>query len=507
MDNIIGQVKYNRINCAGCGDTTSADLTAFDFGKAFRLILKEDEKWNVLGYIDLKFYYTLRDLCQELNYVVHRGAKSNLKLTVRNVIRQIEFLMDEMSFDQIADQIKNTSVNSYFYKKITSYYSSPDETMRKLEELILALKMTEDKDEVILQVPIQIEFAKDDNHNELPIEIQAWVEEKAHPWKLTRVCPMCGTQMDRQAGYRNEFVIGMAGLSGAGKTAYLASLIYQLRKLGENDYIHIKAEKNDSLETFERMFVQPYQSGSPLMKTDLSTPEKIPQMYLPLVIGNKECNLIFIDMPGEIYSGNVQEGLDFVENERIMMKKVDMIWCCIEPSMIDSKYQRAAITENNAVQQLGNLSHILDLLYTKKPPASIILTKCDLLKNETVLFQPQAKVMEEYLLEEHYLDLQKTKNHMEKTREFVDRMNNFRLTMESNFNGMSMFGVASYGTKSADVDETTGAQKVFPSMIELPFLWTLARLNLLKPANEVISGKKKVILEEVRDIEELNIRG
>ena len=92
---------------------------------------------------------------------------------------------------------------------------------------------------------------------------------------------------------------------------------------------------------------------------------------------------------------------------------------------------------------------------------------------------------------------------------FVNQMNNFELSIEDAFEGITMFGVASYGFdvsgKALGSDE-----KIQPSMVELPFLWTLAKLGLIKvsklSAVKGFLGKEKITSEMMTDLQELYVK-
>ena len=58
-------------------------------------------------------------------------------------------------------------------------------------------------------------------------------------------------------------------------------------------------------------------------------------------------------------------------------------------------------------------------------------------------------------------------------------MINFGLSIEGVFAGFSMFAAASYGFDVSN-QVILSDKKIQPSMVELPFLWTLAKLNLIK---------------------------
>ena len=502
----IRQIKYNKINCTGCGEFTTADMIAFDFGRVFAETVREtevDSTWLPLGHLDLRFYYSMRDICQELGYR-SRGADSGvLVLKVRDIIRQIEFLMLGKSFKEICGRGKDSVLYNTFFNRIDSDYDSVSEKNEALEMLIQGLK-NHNEDTVILRVPVQIIFDTDEAGNEMIRSMKYTINGESRKIR-DRVCPVCGTLLDSQAGYRREYIIGMAGLSRVGKTAYLAALIHQLRRLPQDFFIHIKDQYSESLDKFEKNIVSAFERGEMIQKTEVEREDAIPLVFLPLQIGKMECNFIFVDMPGEVFRGEDNAGLDFISNRRPILGKADVLWCCIEPSMISSKYKNKNIPAKDLTvsQQLSGLISVLNVVYDIKIPSAIILTQTDLLESDHHLYLPDTNVWEEYFLEDNSINLTHTKEYMESTRSFIDgRMSSFRLSIESSFEGIAMFGVSSYGFDVSD-KKLLSDRKIRPSMIELPFLWTLANLGLLQMTNmtktKTLLRSEKIKLEKVDD--------
>ena len=504
MDNI-RQVKYNKINCTGCGDFTEADLVAFDLGKVFADAVREtavDPVWEPLAQLDLRFYYTMRDICQELEYRRHPNLPTELTLEVRDVTRQMEFLMDDYPFAQMSRESRNSMQYNKLFEQVRSSFDSISEKAEALEALIRALT-TYSGETVILKVPIFISLGSDEDGNEMIHGLDYFINGEKRSIR-ERVCPSCGMPMDSQAGYRNEFIIGLAGLPRVGKSAYLASLVHQLKKLPQDGFIHVKQNDSESLEKFEKDIVAPYERGETIQKTAVEHEDAIPLVYLPLQIGSREYNFIFVDMPGEVYGSMDSSGLDFISNRRSILKNADVIWCCIEPTMVDPKYTNKNVPAKtqDASRQLSSLINILNMIYITKIPSGIILTQSDLVDSEYRLFRPEVSVMDEYVLEDHSLDLLRMNDFVEDTRRFIDKMSNFRLSIEGTFEGFSMFGVASYGFDVSD-KVLLSNKTIQPSMVELPFLWTLAKLGLLKVTKatqtKTLLGKEKWKLEEVED--------
>lgn len=516
----IKQAEYNKISCKSCGGKFSADLVAFDLGWVFAegIQISEErrkELWSPLTRLDLKFYYTVRDLCQELGFQMKNDtAPKELILRVKDIKRQVEFLMDGFSFESIQKASRQDGLYNKLYKAVCSSYGTPDEVMAEIEKLIQTLSKWQDSRSVV-SVSVRIRLNKDINGNELPARLWYYVDGRKKQ-EVSRVCPFCGAHLDWLDGYRPEIIIGLAGLPRVGKTAFIASLVHQLKPLGENDFISVKKNTSESLSKFEEIIVSEYEKGNAIRKTEMENIEAIPLVYLPLQIGAREYNFVFVDMPGEVYNGLDSEGLDFISNKRAVLKNADMVWCFIEPGMIGSSYRNANIEpkKEDADRQLHGIVNILNAVYDEKKPACIIVTQSDLIDKEEPqygLYRPETNVMEEYLLEDRSLDLTRTSDFAERTRTFVDQMPNFRLSMEGVVEGFSMFSVASYGF---DVSNPVilADHKIRPSMVELPLLWTLAKLGVIKATKVTTEkafmglGREKIKYESVKDPNEFYIK-
>lgn len=508
----IRQIKYNKINCTGCGEYTTADLVAFDFGRIFSEAIQEkmaDPMWETLVRLDLKFYYTLRDICQELNYRLDRNAPTELVLSVKNVRRQLEFLLNDTPFSSIQKESRDSALYNSLYGAVKSDYGTPEEIMSETELLIRNLASCRE-DMVILSVPVRVSLNCDADGNEMAAGVEYYIkgEKRELPG---RICPQCGAPLDWLAGYRDEFIIGLAGLSRVGKTALIASLVHQLKKMDERGFLHIKRNSSDSLARFEQDIVSQYEKGLAIQKTEVTNVDAIPLVYVPVQIRDREYNFVFVDVPGEVFSGSDSEGLDFISNKRTILKCADVVWCCIEPSMINSSCRNASAEEKkeDASKQLSGLTKILNVVYNDKIPAGIIVTQSDLISPEYQLFRPDINVPAEFLLEDGSLDSGKVNEFACRTRDFVDEMRNFRLSIDGTFEGISMFAVASYGFDPGEKILLTN-RRLKPSMVELPFLWTLARLNLIDAAkvssSKSLLGKEKTRREKVNDPGELYIR-
>lgn len=153
----IKQIEYNKINCRGCGGVFSADLVAFDLGKVFKRALSEMRRdaeleegmWEPLIRRDFRFYYTLRDLCQELGYRLDKEGAQKITLRVRDVKKQLEFLTNGILFQEIQKGNRDTEIYNCLYEAVQPDYGSPDEKMDQIEMLIHNLAKCNDEEKIL----------------------------------------------------------------------------------------------------------------------------------------------------------------------------------------------------------------------------------------------------------------------------------------------------------------------------------------------------------------------
>ena len=482
----ISQVKYNKMHCTRCGKFTAADLAGFNFSQIFAKSLVNNDVYQVLARLDLKFYYTLRDLCQELSFQKKNNAMSVLNLTVGHVIKQIEFLMRPVTFQEILQSDRNTLLYNNLFTAIYSNHENFEEKMQDIELLIDTLSRHQ-SDEIITSVPIEIIFDYDDLNNEIPVGIRYCVNDQIHE-EYQRICPNCGSVFDRQSGYHHEFIIAMVGLGNSGKTTYLTALIDQLAKNIDGAVISItggncQAVFKDNLDN--------YHLKKAVKRTTI---DKMPLVYLSVKVNDKEFNFVFVDVPGDIYNFQNDAGADFINEKCQILKNADLIYCCVEPAMISSKYHNFHWQHQDSYEGLANLANNLNLIFSNKIPAAIILTQCDLLQESYPdIYLPEIAVLEEDFILDGKLNLTNVKVQQEKVWQYFKNMNSFTATIDDLFAGYAFFGVSSYGfdvTDPAVVNKTLN-----PSLVELPFIWTLAVLGCIDSYEMDIS--KNVFKKEI----------
>lgn len=129
--------------------------------------------------------------------------------------------------------------------------------------------------------------------------------------------------------------------------------------------------------------------------------------------------------------------------------------------------------------------------------AAILITKSDTIedKNEDI-YKENFDVFKEYIKDDLFINFEMIddsgtkigmKSFISKSHQQLSKNNSIVLAMNSLFKRYSTFAVAAYGT---DVDAVFGEKKLHPSMIEAPFLWTLAVLKILPAKSSKLEYEK-----------------
>ena len=103
----------------------------------------------------------------------------------------------------------------------------------------------------------------------------------------------------------------------------------------------------------------------------------------------------------------------------------------------------------------------------------------------------------------------KVNQHAQYTCDFFKQMASFEATMKELFRGFSFFGIASYGFDVSD--KANQNRNVQPSMVELPFLWTLATFGCInaKEIHTTTTILKKTVtnVNDITNQNELYFKG
>lgn len=540
---VVQQTRYYDAHCSGCGELTSADLLAFDFGRlvnkaivrAYERPLGGTDKWLPLLQVDLAMYFTWRDLAQIYRLV--EGEFSRFTFTVANLKSHIHFLTG-ISFSEIESQkgIDNVVYNTLRKKIKTPLEEGKKATHQDIDIMSHAENIKNiidmcrtgraSDDEVIAEFDVKVVMEEDDNGNPFPKKLVVRYDDGTPQTEavIHNVCPHCGKRFYSRVGKYEEIIICMAGSARVGKTAYLAALVDRIEKYGGHFATVIPNTQDEDWRFFEERILQAYQRGEKIDKTAFEgSGETIPLFSLEIKIVDKHYIFTFIDMPGEAFDSmdDNNAGVNFIVNDRKIVNYAQMIWFCVAPQQVDAKLaelsnitsadQDRVNTKTNEV--MGNIQSTFEAVCVDgKKNAVVLVTMSDMIQNQdnnAKLFDPTVNVFAEYLNDENQLDYKKFKEFSDRTFEYLDRARNIMVTVEDMFEKFNAFAVAAYGQEIADVSPglaellQTERFEAAPSMVELPFIWTLAALGKLQALKMVPVYEKKKILGFIKTDEDV----
>lgn len=518
--------EYYEAHCSGCGNVTTADLLAFDFGRLFNRAIEKAEqralgssdKWIPMLKLDLGFYYVWRDLAEI--YGLKENRSTHLEFTVRHLREHLSVLA-QVPFEKIAEL---PDVNNLVYQRLTRAIRTPlqkgkratrqdidimdhAENIRTLVDLC-SERGTMDEDEVIAEFDVQVYMEEDDRGNPFPSKLAVIYEDEEQENVVNNVCPHCGKQFHSLVGKYQEFIICMAGSARVGKTAYLAALMYAIEKHGNKYAQHVYGTDNPDYRFFSENIMKPYRENKRIPKTAFEgSGETIPLFSAPIRVLDRTYLFTFIDMPGEAFdSDDISSGAKFIINDKKIVKHAQMIWFCIDPQQIDAEVasmnhvataQDDKVNENTR-QVMENIGQTLaQVCLEGKKNAAVLVTKSDLILGKggfDSLFRPDEHAFRDYVREDGAMDFDHEKQFSHKAYEYLDQAHGIIATISGMFEDYTSFAVAAYGMNVNPIedddirammgDNLHDAEKN-PSMVELPFLWTAAELGLI-PATKVV---------------------
>lgn len=539
-------MAFHKVHCPRCGRIMYADELAFDFGEILNVALEKaknrtfgkNEEWYDLTQLNLCLYLTLDDLKKEYGFsqMPDGTYEGNFMFTTSHLAKQLVRLADsanpKMSIDILA-----SSTDIVEYEKLTKAMAkSSDVDIQRLASKIqeLAVRIQRNKDAVIAVFHVKVNMQKDDQGNSFANRLTVKFDDgeinnitnflcKGEPGKP------CGKILYGHAGQYKEIIIGLAGTARVGKTAYLAALLAcilregnGIEKLGHDQHVVTNlAYMDEAYEHFKKDLLDPYTNCTKIAKTPyifdkIGDTEAISLFSLTFSINRKKYIFTFIDMPGEVFDDG-DNGADIVSNNRQIIKDASAIWLCIAPSQVAGEAVIAGGTQvnNDLGKAFANLSKTMAAIGEKIPTATLI-TCSDLIEEKYDLFHsefnpfagnnnPMRSLNEKtndvntpWVSESGELYYSNMLWFIRNSFKYLSSGQGQKLpeSIESIFGSFTPFAVASYGKEINNpfaVEEDNTIPK--PSMIEAPFLWTLAELGIIPAYKE-----KEVEWEETRGL-------
>lgn len=521
--------QYYDAHCTKCGESTKADKLAFDFGelinkavsKAVERPLGPDLKWEPLLGLDLRLYYTWRDLVYL--YKLKADGYHPFRFTVGMLRKQLKRFA-KVEFSQLVGKDIDTMeyYNLVQHIRFTNQQGQ-DVDIRGLANRIKEIvdlcspQMSPDENEVIAQFQVSVGMVEDDRGNKFAKKLEIEYEDRRRQTVRHNVCPNCGKKFYPEVGKHEEIIVGMAGSARVGKTAYLAALVDCLMK-SQNGIARVVEAKNKEWEFFKSAILLKYRAGEKIDKTPFEGGgETIPLFSIEIAVLERSYIFTFIDMPGEVFDNpeDTEEdaGMDFINNERRILNYAQMIWFCVAPEQIDADIARIRKITNlkqdevntKTADVMANIRATMDAVHLhEKMPAAILVTMSDQIIGENAadgLFAPDVDVCREFI-DGGCLNYQKTDDFCCRSKRYLDNAGEIVTAINHIFDRYSVFAVAAYGRnlpqgtqeeldlleindRKDDLWNDRSDFKPIPSMVELPFFWTLAALGKIQELKQV----------------------
>ncbi|WP_296875396.1 hypothetical protein [Thomasclavelia sp.] len=552
-------MAFHKVHCPVCGRVMDASELAFDFGDLINIALEKtknrhfgsSEEWYDLTGLKLCLYLTLEDLVKEY------GFKQSGDNTYRG---NFVFTTDDLGkhLIKIANTTRATidilvsSVDNIEYENLTHFMAkSHDDDIDELAEKIqdIANRVKNNKGVVIASFDVIVKMQDDDQGNSFANKLEVTFDDKRTKNISKFVCRgkdgfPCGKELYGHAGRYKEIIIGLAGTARVGKTAYLAALLASIMREGDgidtlghdqNVLINI-AYSGDGWKAFKADLLEPYVYGKKIAKTpvlrDMSSDNKeaVPLFSMTFKVNNRKNYIFtFIDMPGEVYDDAIgnESGADFVTAQREIIRSADMIWLCIAPSQIAKKHIVATADQVNIniMEAFANIEKTMQAIsMTKKIPTAVLITRSDEATEEYGIFNPgfnpfasvknpmqylnNKTINSPWVNENGILFYSNMKWFIDKSFKYLNLTPAIPATIENIFGSFTPLAVASYGFSVDNplADKGSGSNLPIPSMIEGPFLWTLAALGIIPVYKEEIVTKQRkkmfgLVTETYQEIE------
>lgn len=550
-------MAFHKVHCPRCGRTMYADELAFDLGEVINIALEKaknrtfaaDDEWYDLTKLRLCLYLTLRDLINDYNFKMTADGSYEevFEFTTEHLGAQLLKLADSLNPNYSLAQLV-TSTNQFEYNKLTKALAPSgdidfEDFAEKIQEL--AVRIQRNPNVTIARFHVTVRMQKDDRGEYFANQLLVKFDDGDIKTITRFVCKgekgqPCGKVLYGHAGRYKEIVVGLAGTARVGKTAYLASLLACILKksngvehLGySQDVVTSIAYQDESFEIFEQDLLDPYIQCKKIAKTPtifdkVGDTEAISLFSLTFAVknptGKKKYIFTFIDMPGEVFDdGN--SGANDVLNNRQIITSADMIWMCISPAQIEGGELVAGADQVNT--NLGvafrNLNHTMAAISQQvKIPAAVLITCSDLIPQHYGLFHDKFNPFESN--ERKLRTLQRNEDgkvndpagktlpwinsngelyytnmlwYVNSTYNYLNsKENNTPESIANIFGSFTPFAIASYG-KTIDNPLTMGTNTIpSPSMVEAPFLWTLAVLGMIPAYKEVPVDYTKTVRE------------
>ena len=549
-------MAFHKVHCPRCGRTMMADELAFDFGEVINIALEKaknrtfgrNEEWYDLTRFNLRLYLSLKDLVEQYGFTLDADGtyKGIFEFTTNHLADHLVKLAASLD-PNMSIKILASSSNLVEYQKLTRVMTkSADVDIHELAENIqeLANRIMRNPNAEIARFHVTVYMQADDQNQKFANRMLVRFDDNEAK-NITRfVCKgepgqPCGKVLYGHAGRFEEIIIGLAGTARVGKTAYLASLLACIKRhgngierLGNNQSVITPLEfADEAYDKFKADLLEPYVNCQKIKKTEnifdkVGDTEAISLFSLTFAINNnKKYIFTFIDMPGEVYDDGIN-GVDDVINNRRIITEASMIWLCISPAQVEggdvvAGGDRVNTDLGKAFANLENTMSAINM--SRQIPTAVLVTCSDLVDERHGLFDDSFNAFANnynshpmtqfegkttatpWISETGELYYSNMEWFNQRTFEYLKTNPSIPTSIDNIFGKFTPFAIASYGKAIDNPFEMEQGNNIpRPSMIEGPFMWTLAVMGLIPVRKEEIHifervtgwGPFKKVIEE-----------
>lgn len=346
-----------------------------------------------------------------------------------------------------------------------------------------------------------------------------------------RICPHCGRELSRAAGFGEEIVVALAGSPRAGKTSCMVAMISALRKTQSKTDIELITDSNDRRWRALLDEIQLYDQCMKITKTP-NDQKEVPALSLLIQMHNTKKVVTIVDMPGEFWQGGAGLTADFFRQYAGLYENIDCIWyviskATIRMSQVDEHEERVIekllteasedkvhIQNANPEKLRENMTLLSDHMTAKNrpmPPTLVIVSKPDFFiddadREETYKYHllPERNVAQCNVDElTAILRSKRTKTigvnekdlwkHADNVRRFIFATNRAFLTaIERNCPDRFYVSLSPYGRPALEKKDDKITIKPVPYHEMFPLLWTLA-INKGIPIHHKVKVTKRFL--------------
>ena len=313
-------------------------------------------------------------------------------------------------------------------------------------------------------------------------------------------CRFCGEKLPLQILFHDKYLSFCAiGMSGAGKSSYLTTLMHELR--GSQLPLSLQAMDTDTTETSMHNEKSVYEDRNCLAGTISGVTPK-PQFWT--IIDNSTSAIKLPTYALTVYDGAGEDcekigytPLDakisrYISGARTLLIMFDPLILSsvqneIQPNILKSSIaqERKFSAPTNMVSMANSLVNYIKQCLNIKPgkriesQAAVILTKLDALRETSGGFSPDSRIVHDspHIKNRGFVDSDSKMVDLE-IRDWLIRQGEtaFLNTIDANFQNVRVFGVSSFGTPP---DENKRLARIRPHRVLDPIMWMLANEGII----------------------------